>query len=534
MYLAATIFASIGLLFIGLRLMSAHIRLLVGPRTRGAFDRVLSGGGSAALFGALAGAVMQSVNAVAMLLAALVSAGVTEPRKVFPIIGWANIGTSVLVLAATLDIKLLALLLAAFTGVAYYLNLDQSPKYRHLIGALLGITLLLLGISLMKQGVANPEHQYLLAEIAATAGRYYFLNFVVGVALAFLVHSATTVTVIVTAMVTSGVLQADHAGMIVVGATLGSALSVWVLAARLAGSARQIMVYQFLLKCCGVAAVLPVTIIDIALDEPLFSTFNSMLGNSPSLVLAVLYLVIQVASDVIMHLAHRPLVRLVERLAPPSMAERLSRPMFLSDDALPEPATALILLDKEQTRLIERLPRYLDALRPEATAEGPDARTRAEADKGILVRCDQFLKEIADRNHSRELLERTMMLRDRNELIESLQETLVELTEVGRLSGTGEEPGIDDAILESLHMMLETFADATRARDEEDLAVLHELTRDRSGMMENIRHQLAGDGGFHDPVTHRKLMAFTSLFERAVWLLRRQVRLLGRLDRAVI
>lgn len=525
-----SIFASVGLLFIGLRLMSEHLRQLVGPRTRQQLDRVLSGSGSAALFGAMAGAIMQSVNAVAMLLVALVSAGATEPRKAFPIIGWANIGTSVLVLAATLNIKLLVLLMLSITGVAYYLNLDQSRRYRHAVGALLGISLLFLGISLIKQGVAQAEEQHWISHFAAMASRLYLLNFLIGAVLALLVHSATTITIIAMAMASSGVLQADTGGLIVVGATLGSALSVWILAVRLRGGARQIMVYQFVLKCCGTLAVLAVSTVDVALGAPLMQATLSLLGDRIPLMLAVVYVVIQVSSDVIMHFAHGPLIRLVERLAPPSAAEDLSRPEFLQDEALAEPATALLLVDKEQIRLIERLPAYLDRLRAEADGRGPDAATRAEADRAILLRCDLFLGEVAQRNHSHEVLERIMVLRDRNELIASLQETLVEVSATGHLAGETDASDIELGIIEALHMMLETFIEVSRNHDPDDLSTLHLLTGDRSLLMDRIRRRLIGDGSPLEPGAQKKLLAVTALFERSVWLLRRQVKLLRRME----
>jgi phosphate:Na+ symporter len=73
------------------------------------------------------------------------------------------------------------------------------------------------------------------------------------------------------------------------------------------------------------------------------------------------------------------------------------------------------------------LPYYLDALSDETTTSRPATEVRYPAESNILRLCDQFLTELVDRSHHREGLERTIVLRDRNELLGSLQESLMEL-----------------------------------------------------------------------------------------------------------
>jgi phosphate:Na+ symporter len=83
----ASIFAGLGLFFIGIRLLSNNVKQLIGRRMR---VLIACGGrnGSVALLGLLAGAIIQSLNAVTFVMVALVSAGAIDKRRAFPVISW--------------------------------------------------------------------------------------------------------------------------------------------------------------------------------------------------------------------------------------------------------------------------------------------------------------------------------------------------------------------------------------------------------------------------------------------------------------
>ena len=525
--IAATLFAGLGLFFVGLRFISKNLANVVGPRTRLLLSKSLAGRGSTLAFGALAGAVMQSVNAVTMLLVALVSVGAIEVRRAFPIIGWANIGTSAIVLVAALNIRLLVLLILGVVGIAYYFNLDQATRYKHAVGALLGVGMLFLGVDFIK-GVGAPIQELEYATLGtAMGGSLDLLAFAIGVLVTLASQSSTTVTIVAMALATSGVISMENGALVVVGSGLGSALSALLLAFRMHGTAKQLMIYQALLKASGVAVLLVLTGVNVATDGVLLSAVQAAAGGSASLALAFVYILLQLSSDLVMHLAHRPMNRLVERLAPLTSEELLSQPEHLSDSALEEPEVALLLVEREQQRLIERLPHYLDSLRADAPPSSVGALP--QADSRIAHRCEQFLRHIVERHPSQQALDRAILLRDRNALITSLQETLAELAEAGSQPGGNTLASLRASVVESLHMLLQTLCDVVDRRDPDDIGLFLSLTQDRSDMMEAIRRRPASEMALDGQAQHA-LIAMTSLFERAVWLLRRHALLADRLD----
>ncbi|MDN3544166.1 Na/Pi symporter [Kinneretia asaccharophila] len=531
-----SLFAGLGLFFIGVRLISSHLRQVVGRRLRQLIARAVTGRGSLALFGLLAGAVMQSVNAVIHVLVALVTAGAMDRQRAFPIIRWANLGTSLLALVAAIDLHALALCLVGLTGMAYYRQIDQSTRWRHAVGALLGLGLLFLGTDYIKSGAALLRTEPWLRLHISELGVWLLPSFLMGAAVAWAAQSSTTVVVITMSLAAGGLIGWNGGAMLVMGAGLGSAASAWSLAGRLQGSARQLVLFQVLLRLQG----LLLTLLFYAanrwlLDDPFGRLLEQHFGLGLAARLAVFYMVVQLLSDLASRALQAPALRWLEAWAAPSLQENLSRPHYVHDEALDEAETALLLADKEQQRLLACLPAYLDTLRqdrpaPEGSpALGPAERQAAEAQ--VLQLCEQFLVELADRQRSRDVLERCMVLRDRNRLLASLQDSLVELHQAAQAAGGAAADGAPvalllDQLVQSLHLMLETLAD-TASRplpDAEDLALLRSLTHDRSELMDGIRRRLQGselEAGLRQAV-----FSATTVFERCVWLARRYVLLL--------
>lgn len=517
----ASLFAGLGLFFIGIRMIGANLKQMAGRKLRLLIRRAVAGPGSTAVFGLLAGAIMQSVNAVTYVLVALVSAGAIEKRRAFPVVSWANLGTSMLVLMAALNMHLFILTLIGMTGAAYYLNLDQSTRHRHIVNALLGVGLLFLGVDFIKIAAHELRDSNALHLVMAMAGRFWLLSFLTGVAVAMLIQSSTTVTVLAMAMAEAGLLPFFSGAMVVVGAGLGSGLSALPLAGRMRGSARQLVLYQLALKAVGVAGLLAVFLVDWLADGRIVVPLFGLLHLSRSGEMAGVYVALQLASTLCMALLERPILRVIEAQAPPSAEEVLGRPVYLSQDALADAGTAILVAEREQARLLASLPDYLAALREEASASDLPLTARLEADTAVIRECTMFLAELADAYDDRDVREQVMGLRDRGSLIVSLQNSLVELHD--SVNGVDHHAMLSliHSLVESLHMVLEALAEAAASMDREDLDVLRVLTHDRSELMNNIRRRMQGDDMLPD--VQQRVFEATTIFERCMWLLRRYV-----------
>ncbi|MEZ5729050.1 MAG: Na/Pi symporter [Burkholderiaceae bacterium] len=293
----ASIFGGLGLFFVGIRLISSHVGQLAGRRMRMLMTRTLQDGRSVGFLGLAAGALLQSVNAVTFVLAALVAAGAIDHRRAFPVIGWANLGTSTLVVLAALNMHLAVLMLIGVTGVAFYLNLDQAPRYRHAIGALLGVGLLMLGIDFVKAGSSLLRQSDTLREMLKLASDLPWLGLGLGMVVAWVAQSSSTIAVVVMAMASAGLLAFDAGAFSIVGAGLGSAFSALTLSGRLSGSARQLVLYQVALKGIGVAAALALLVSDALHGGRVLESSLAASGLSPAGQLGAVFVWLQVASS---------------------------------------------------------------------------------------------------------------------------------------------------------------------------------------------------------------------------------------------
>jgi phosphate:Na+ symporter len=141
----------------------------------------------------------------------------------------------------------------------------------------------------------------------------------------------------------------------------------------------------------------------------------------------------------------------------------------------------------------------------------------------VTLSCERFLEGLLAASPGEEVLERALVLQNRNQLLSGLQDSLNEMViEAGRILGQGEgEPGgLMGGLVESLHVLLLTLEDAVRSGDPDDLEALRALTGDRSELMHSIRSRLLASSSMESS-TREALLSAISLFERLVWLLRR-------------
>lgn len=543
MEIAGDIAAGLGLFFIGIRLIGGNLKELSGRWFRRLIARATGNPVPAALVGTLSGAVTQSSSAITFIVVSMISAGLLNARRAVPLVVWANVGTSVLVLLAVIDLRLLVMYLLAATGFGYFLNLDRAPHWRHALGSALGVALLFLGIVMVKESGGHLRSIPAVADILAFAAGWPPLAFAVGAGLTMVAQSSATVSVVAVTLTTAGLLTVDQTALLVFGASVGSGLSVWLLSANLTGSGRQIALVQVMAKVAGVGLLLPLYLADLVFAIPGGDAVRAAATAAPDRAVALLYLALQLVAALAMLPLARPALALAALAAPESEEERLSRPRYLYDQAVEDPESAIDLVRREQARIFARLPLLLDSVRPDSVrpdAVGPEADYGAllDASRNLVARCEVFLTELLDATTSRELMLAVLQLEKRNQLLGELVDTVDrQLSAPYRNLVSADRDrlhGLLEALVESQHALLVTAADALDHEagevggvPAEDVAMLLSLSGDRSETMDALRRRIAAETSL-TAEQHDTLYAATALFERTVWLARRYALLLGR------
>jgi len=535
MTFVAELVAGLGLFFIGIRLIAGNLKELGGRWVRRLIGRATGNHVLAAACGTLFGALTQSSSAITFVVISMVSAGLVTVRRAVPLVVWANVGTSALVLLAVADLRLLVLYLLGVTGIGYFLNLDRAPRWRHALTAVLGVALLFLGIAHMKDSGSALRAVPAVADFLTFAAFWPPLALLVGLGLTLVAQSSATVSVVAVTLTTAGLLTLDQTVLIVFGASLGSGLSVWLLSANLSGVGRQIALVQVASKLAGVALLLPIYLAEPVLAPAADGALRSWASAEPQIAVAMLYLLLQVLSALVLSLANAPVLTMIQRLVPETEEERLSRPLYLYDQAIEDPATALDLVRREQARVFGHLPVLLDTVRPEGrTVLDPVALI--EASRSLAARCESFLSELIDATTSREVMLSALTLQKRNQILIELIDTADQQLQGpyrnlvdGATLHEGRLAGLLLALAEGQHVLLLTAVDAIAEEALEEVTLLLSLSGDRSQTMDGLRRRIASEAQL-TAAQHDTLYAATALFERTAWLIRRYALLLGRDD----
>jgi phosphate:Na+ symporter len=322
---------------------------------------------------------------------------------------------------------------------------------------------------------------------------------------------------------------------VVLGASLGSGLTTFLMAGNLEGTPRQLGIFQVLFKAVGVAVLLPLIEAEAWTGRPMLQhQLEQLVADVPHRV-AWVFLLCQIIPALLLLPIYSALERLLARLAPPSKAEELARPHYLFDQALMDAESALPLVEKEQARLLRLVPDMLDGVRAEPDSAAPvPAPVLHEAVTAVARAIDSFQTELLDGALPREELERGIRLKTRLEVLAALNDGVFELA--GLIAGSpteGRAHPLTGNVAESLHALLLTLAEAAEDPDPHGIDLLLAVAGDRGELMERVRAALMrADPGLPVAV-QQALFAETTLFERLVWLIRRYALLLRGPDDAV-
>ncbi len=518
MLIVAELLAGLGLLFIGLRLVSQHLQQASGRRLRSILQRATRSPGLGMAAGALAGAATQSSNAVTLIAGNLVHVGTLRVRDAIAVVAGANAGTAALVFLAAIDFHVAVLYLVALVGLAYQLRFDGHPARRDWTGVGLGLALLFLGLDFIKRAPAGLDAAMLATWLDGGLGPV--LALVLGMVVATVTQSASAATILALAALKTGVIGLDDGFWLVLGANVGSGIAVMLSGSGLTGSGRQLCLVQVLIKVVGSALVAIVWLVwGLVADQAPAVSVAALAGGDPSPWLSVLFLVLQLAGGVPATLVRDVVDRQLARLSPPAAHEEDSRPHFIYDRAVEDPPNALLLAHREHERLLQRLP----ALLPDLDNPQDDTtlrRARAQGHMAVAGRIEQFMVELMDRPLARQDLDEALRLQAALALLRALHDTLQRFGEVID-SFAAPRPALAFTLSESLRTLGLLLADAATQNppDDDDLALLGTLTSDRSELLDRIRRDLAAsreDGG-----QIRRLLLAASLFERSVWLVGR-------------
>src|SRR5262245_14513026 len=450
----------LGLFFSGLRLIDSNLRQVAGRRLRTIIGRLTQQTWVASLVGLLAGAFIQSSSGIVFILVSLVSSGLTTVRRALPIVTWANVGCSALVVAAVLDLRIGILYVIGVAGAVF--AFDRSRKFGA-FGAVFGVGMLFYGIELMKIGAEPLQHisgfSSLVDDSRHQSTVFAFLS---AMGFSFVTQSSAAVSILTIGLPQTGLIGVYPTMMAIYGANVGSTFSRMLLSSTLRGSTRQLTVYQDLFKITGAVIFVSLLYIEAFGGVPLVRAFVEVLSSRIEHQMALVFLLFNLVTALLFPTFQSTILETIHKWLPADPLEDHARPLYLYDEALSEPATALDLLEKEQLRLAKRLLAYPAAMRtPSGSRERQQVQLARAAFSAVVGCIEQFQHELVHQQIGSVETERATRLQSRLTLLVYLEDSMTMLiTTTDALPGEGRLRRQVSTFIEALDYIMVMTVDA--------------------------------------------------------------------------
>ena len=258
------------LLLFAVRLVRTGIERSYGA----SFKRVMTGQRSvadASAVGMVLALVLQSSAAVALLTAGFATSGALGFGTGLAIVLGGDLGSALIILVLSADLDWLVPVLLAVGGWLFVKT--ETKKLRQAGRILMGVALILISLQFLRDAMDPIRESTFLPVISEYLARDYITAFLVGCALAFLMHSSVAAILMCVTLVQVGALPFAAGLSLVFGANLGSAfIPVW-LARGMALPARRIVFSNLVMR--GIWAIIALLATNLLLDTNVLSAEHS-------------------------------------------------------------------------------------------------------------------------------------------------------------------------------------------------------------------------------------------------------------------
>lgn len=219
--------AGLGMFLFGMHMMEESIRVLSGAAFRSLIRRYTGTRIKAIISGMISTAVLQSSSAVSLMVLAFIGAGVMNLVQAIAVMMGAKVGTTatawlVAVFGFSFNIDTFTLPLIGIGGLGIIL-LARSPRYVNISKFLVAFGFLFMGLDYMKTSVEELSR---LIDPAAFSGYGILVYALVGMVLTAVMQSSSATIAIVLTLLFNGVIGFESGAAMVVGANVGTTITV--------------------------------------------------------------------------------------------------------------------------------------------------------------------------------------------------------------------------------------------------------------------------------------------------------------------
>jgi phosphate:Na+ symporter len=325
------------------RAYGTNLRQIIVKGTKNRFQAMLSG--------MAVTAVMQSSIATTMIVVSFFGSGFITLSMALAVIIGADISTSLLTQVLVFDLHWLSPVLLS-VGIITYKMYERSGRERHIARVFIGIGLLTLSLTLIREILEPLKGSQELAMILAPLEYEPLLALVMGLIITMMLHSSLAAILVFSAFAGHHLIAIDLGLYLVLGANIGSAMIPFMNTRREGNKVRQLTIANLIMRgvtVCVCLAALP---------------FAEEIMNSMELAAGRQLVDFHVFFNIVMAIIFLPLVGVLARRMEQSFVEDFSTqnamgPQYLDKNALRTPVIALACAARETLRMAEIVERML-------------------------------------------------------------------------------------------------------------------------------------------------------------------------------
>ena len=297
-------------------------------------------------------ALLQSSTATALLVISFARRNLIALSAALAVMIGADVSTTLVAQILNFDLSWLSPALLII-GIVTYMMFEQGGRPRHIAHILIGLGLMLLALTLIREASAPIKHSDTLPLILGPLESDPILAIIVAAILTWIIHSSLATVLLFASLASSHVIDLQLGLLLVLGANIGGAFVPFIATYRDGAAARRITYGNILMRMTiAVAAVplLPLVMSHIATWSDDLARQIIHFHTAFNIALAIIFL---------------PLVSLIAMIMNKLVHDRTietdpNQPIYLDERVLDSPVMALAGAARETLRIAEIVEKMLE------------------------------------------------------------------------------------------------------------------------------------------------------------------------------
>ncbi len=214
---------AIALLLWGTHMVQTGVQRAFGSKLRSILGSALRNRFRAFLAGVGVTAVLQSSTATGLMTAGFAAGGLVALVPALAVMLGANVGTTLIVQVLSFDVVLISPALILIGMVMF--RKDSRTQAHDLGRVFIGLGLMLLALHQLLSLMTVYENSLILSMLLSAVSASWFLDVCLAALLTWAAHSSVAIVLLIMSLATKGVVPADAAFALVLGANLGTAIN---------------------------------------------------------------------------------------------------------------------------------------------------------------------------------------------------------------------------------------------------------------------------------------------------------------------